>query len=159
MTPELHFYDLLSFNRVIKKIKSIYLSISILKSVSLFLFVCVALTLASRVICSSTLNKEERVSCIKVTDLIHDIFQTFICLSFSLSGLRVSQSSPVHTAPKEWPVSTATPDVTRASLRGPGLPLRLRMRAPQTLLLQWLHLCLPGVCAATTRSAEPADWS
>lgn len=151
MTPELHFYDLLSFNRVIKKIKSIYLSISILKSVSLFLFVCVALTLASRVICSSTLNKEERVSCI--------IFQTFICLSFSLSGLWVSQSSPVHTAPKEWPVSTATPDVTRASLRGPGLPLRLRMRAPQTLLLQWLHLCLPGVCAATTRSAEPADWS
>lgn len=45
-------------------------------------------------------------------------------------GLRVSQPPPVHSAPEEWPLSTAAPDAAGESLRGPGLSLRLGVWAP-----------------------------
>lgn len=50
-------------------------------------------------------------------------------------------------------MSTSAADAARASLRGSWLPLRLRMRAPQAMLLQRLHLRLLGVSSATARSA------
>lgn len=65
-------------------------------------------------------------------------------------GLRVPQPPPVHSAPEERPLSAATPDAAGESVRGSGLPLGLGVRAAQTLLLQRLHLRLPGVRSAST---------
>lgn len=72
------------------------------------------------------------------------------------SGLRVPQPPSVHAAPEERQVSTAAPNVARESVRSAGLPLRLGVRATQALLLQRLHLRLPGVRPAATRSAAAA---
>lgn len=69
------------------------------------------------------------------------------------SGLRVPEPPSVHAAPEEWQVSAAAPDVARESVRSAGLPLRLGVRTTQTLLLQRLHLRLPRVRPAATRSA------
>lgn len=69
------------------------------------------------------------------------------------SGLRVPEPPSVHAAPEEWQVSAAAPDVARESVRSAGLPLRLGVRTTQTLLLQRLHLRLPWVRPAATRSA------
>lgn len=69
------------------------------------------------------------------------------------SGLRVPEPPPVHAAPEERQVPAAAPDVAREGVRGAGLPLRLGVRAAQALLLQRLHLRLPGVRPAATGSA------
>lgn len=75
-------------------------------------------------------------------------------LFFSLQGLWVPSSFSQCPLPEERPLPTASPDLAGQSLRGAQLPLRLRVREAQALLLQRLHLRLPGVCAATSRYCQ-----